>query len=469
MQENSRQQGISGRQPRGSGRQAAAGLFLFLSILLPARAFSQVSKLRDDPVLGPVMTACDAGSYAEAETLLKAAIRDAEAQNLPDRRLRVLLSRLAEVELNTGHAADSVDIGMRLLADDEKAFGLDSRNVLADLAILGRYYFRAGDDDAAGHTYERELAVARNGGWDTLLPLVQLAHYCDFKERRAEAEALFIEALESCDTPNVGMASVCSDARGTLAKLYRKEGNLSRAQEVISIGAAQAPNAGTDWSTQVQNLDTLARQYEEDHAYKLAEARYRQAIAVIEKAKKLVDKSEYEAGQMVHIGQLFEKDGRPDEAEEIYRNALSSAESSVTAEHPNNARSLLFYLEPLNGLYQKEGRLNELELIIRQALTLQEKALGPQHEKVMSTTLVLAHVCEAEEKYSEAEQLFQRAQDIDEKDFGPDNHMLPDFLSQYADLLRRSNQPEKAEAVAKRAAALREKIKQQMQGITQRN
>ena len=415
------------------------------------------------------MTSCDAGRYAEAETLLKTAIHDAEAQNLPDRRLHELLSRLAEVELQTGHAADSVDIGKRLLADDEKAFGLESRNVLADLGTLGRYYWRAGDDEAAEHTYERQLTLARKSGRETLWALVQLAHYYASKKRIADAEALLSEALELCEAPSAGSTAACADARGTLAELYRKEGHINAAQDVISKGAAQVPNASTDWSTQVQNLDTLARQYEEDHQYELAEATYRQAIAVIEKTEKIEDKSAYEAVQMVHIGQLFEKDGRLDEAEEIYKNALTSAESAVTTEHPNNARSLLFYLEPLNGLYQKEGHLNELELILRQALTLQEKALGPEHEKVMSTTLVLAHVCEAEEKYSEAEQLFQRAIDIAEKDFGPDNPWLPDFLSQYADLLRRSNQPEKAEAVAKRSADLRKKVEQQKQGITERN
>jgi tetratricopeptide (TPR) repeat protein len=158
------------------------------------------------------------------------------------------------------------------------------------------------------------------------------------------------------------------------------------------------------------------------------------------------------------MGRLFEKEGRVEEAGEIYKKSLSAAESSVTAERPNRALSLPVYLDPLVVLYRKENRLSELETILRQALDLGEHSFGPDSANLLSTLTELAMVCRDEGKYPDAIQFFQRGLQMDEKAYGPESTQLPPLLLQYADLLQKTNQPEEAEAAIKRATALREKL-----------
>jgi len=450
----------------GSRIRTVMATLLFLGLMVPGTGRSQSPKAGQDPILAPIRKAYAETRFADAEALLKAAIHDAEATGPPDPRLHELLSLLANVEGHLSHAEEALEAAKRMLAVDDEAFPAGTRTavVVMDLGTVAAYYEMTGDDEAAGKAYERSLDMAReahgNPAVDSLLPLclVRLAHFYNEKHRTADAKELLVEAVGICGGPDRPRDPSCSEAHAELAEIYHQEGNFRVAEETASGGGTLTLDANVDWSARVESLDTLARQYQEEDAYDLAEETYRQAIAVIEKTPGVEDKSSATAIQMLRMGQLFEKEGRVDEAGEMYEKSLSAAESSVTAEHPNRALSLPVYLDPLVALYRRENRLSELETILRQALALEERSFGPDSANLGGTIGNLAMVCRDEGKYQDAIQFFQRDLRIGEKIYGPESQMELGLLPLYADLLQKANQPEEAEAVTKRATALREKL-----------
>lgn len=118
----------------------------------------------EDPVLDPIFKAEDEGRLVDAERLVKAAIQDAEAQPSADRRLHGLLRRLASLDSQMGHIADAIAVAERMIEMDERAPAEADASLALDLNNLGHYYIMAGNEAAAGQTYERELAAARQSG-----------------------------------------------------------------------------------------------------------------------------------------------------------------------------------------------------------------------------------------------------------------------------------------------------------------
>ncbi len=455
----------SPRRLSGSRIRTAMATLLFLGLMVSDTGRSQSTKAGQDPIPAPIRNAYNEWRLADAEALLKTAIHDAEAKGPPDPRLHELLSLLANVEGHLSHSEEALEAAKRMLAVDDEAFpvGTHTAIVVMDLSTVAAYYKMTGDDEAAGKAYERSLDMAReahgNPGADSLLPLClfRLAHFYNEKHRNADAEELLVEAVGICKPLDRQRDPTCSQARAELAELYHQEGDFRAAEDIASGGGTLTPDANVDWSARVESLDMLARQYEEEDAYDLAEATYRQAIAVIEKTPGVEDKSSATALQMLRMGRLFEKEGRVEEAGEIYEKSLSAEESSVTAEHPNRALSLPVYLDPLVVLYRKENRLSELETILRQALDLEERSFGPESAHLGGTINDLALVCRDEGKYPDAIQFFQRELQIGEK-INPESPQQSFLLFLYADLLQKANQPEEAEAVIKRATALQEKL-----------
>lgn len=214
--------------------------------------------------------------------------------------------------------------------------------------------------------------------------------------------------------------------------------------------------------TRVRYLDALARQYEQNQSYFLAETTYRQAITSLEGDSHLKDKAGMIGEQYLHLGQLFEKEGRNADAEHAYTQALDSAESGAGLEHPGGGADLIGFIVALEGLYRMEGRVSDAEPVLQQVLAVQERVLGPKHIKLADTLVELASVYQDEGKYPDAELLYQCAIVIQEENSGPDDPHLIGMLTRYAELLRQLGQPDKAQVVADRSAALSQKLVQQM-------
>jgi tetratricopeptide (TPR) repeat protein len=433
-----------------------------IPLFFAASVCGQSTALNQDPTLRHILKAEKEGRLVDAEKLLQAAIQDAETQSATSPRLRLLLNHLAVVNERMGRYADAVALAKRVLDMDDRLYGAESPDAARDLNNLGFFYQAAGEEAAAGQALERALAVARKNPGDGWLHATgNLSAYYTAHHRTADAKPLLTEAVEFCDAhPEPRVSAVCTGLRTQLADVYRSEGHSGYGEEIVSRDAEQTVGVLQDSFARVGALDALARQYEQDESYDLAEATYRRSIALIEKMPQFKDDPAATAPEYLRLGKLFEKEGLIVQAEDAYKHALDSEEAAPVPGRPGHAQSLFGFVIPLAGLYRTEGRVSDLEPILQQVLALQERDLGPDRAEIADTLLELAGVYQEEEKYPDAAPLYQRALKIQEKNVGPDNPRLLRALNGYAAVLRQLGDPEEAQAVTARASALRQKLAQ---------
>uniref|UniRef100_UPI000A752B74 tetratricopeptide repeat protein n=1 Tax=Geitlerinema sp. PCC 9228 TaxID=111611 RepID=UPI000A752B74 len=75
---------------------------------------------------------------------------------------------------------------------------------------------------------------------------------------------------------------------------------------------------------------------------------------------------------------LYQSQGRYEEAEPLYRQALEMRKRLLGEQHPDVATSL----NNLAELYRSQGRYDEAEPLYRQALEMFKRLLGEQHPRV---------------------------------------------------------------------------------------
>jgi tetratricopeptide (TPR) repeat protein len=106
-----------------------------------------------------------------------------------------------------------------------------------------------------------------------------------------------------------------------------------------------------------------------------------------------------------NLAALYRAEGRYDEAEPLYREALERRRAVLGPIHPDTLTSL----NNLAFLYEDRGRSREAELLYREALLARRKILGPQHHDTLVSLNNLAAFYFGQRRYSEAEPLYREA------------------------------------------------------------
>ena len=75
------------------------------------------------------------------------------------------------------------------------------------------------------------------------------------------------------------------------------------------------------------------------------------------------------------MASLYDSQGKYNEAEPLYQQALALRQKLLGDDHPDVASSL----NNLAGLYKSQGRYNEAEPLYQQALNILEQRLGVNH------------------------------------------------------------------------------------------
>lgn len=161
----------------------------------------------------------------------------------------------------------------------------------------------------------------------------------------------------------------------------------------------------------------------------------------------------YVATSLNGLGFLYALQGRPNDAEPLYKRSLSIREKALGAGNPLVATSL----NNLAALYADQGRYEEAESLYRRALSIREKALGPEDPGVGAILNNLALLLDAQERYSEAEPLHQRALKIAEKSLGADHPEFGAALHNLAALYYGQNRFPEAASLFERALKIWEK------------
>ena len=83
---------------------------------------------------------------------------------------------------------------------------------------------------------------------------------------------------------------------------------------------------------------------------------------------------------------LLRRQGKLDEAEQMYQRALTGYEKALGPDHT----STLDTVNNLGALYSDQGKLNEAEQMYQRALLVYQRIYGPSHDRVTATSKKLA-------------------------------------------------------------------------------
>ena len=119
------------------------------------------------------------------------------------------------------------------------------------------------------------------------------------------------------------------------------------------------------------------------------------------------------------LGNLYQNQGKLDEAEKMYIRALEGKEKALGVDHA----STLDTVNNLGSLYKNQGKLDEAEKMYIRALEGYEKALGVDHTSTLMTIGNLGLHCRDQGNLAEAQKMLIRVLQGFEKAFGW-NHPL---------------------------------------------
>ena len=148
-----------------------------------------------------------------------------------------------------------------------------------------------------------------------------------------------------------------------------------------------------------------------------------------------------------NIGNLYNRQGRPVEAEQIYQRALQGYEKAWGLDHTETLNTV----NNLGVLYQDQGKLVEAEQMYQRALQGYEKAWGPDHTETLDIVNNLGNLYRKQGKLVEAEQMYQRALQGYEKAWGPDHTETLDIVNNLGNLYRKQGKLVEAEQMYQRA------------------
>lgn len=409
-----------------------------------------------DPTLEAISKAEQEGRLLDAEKLLTAAVHEAGSASAPNQRMSRLLKLLAGVEINLGRYPDAIVAMQKALAIDKEIYQPEGAGSLVDLYALAAYNRRAGNQVDADRATGEALALARKFPGLHNATLVTALWQASLNAREGhrsdEAHALLAEAAKICQAQGELETNICPVV---LSNYYRETGDTGQVEKVLLDAAAQGPvdyHGHADFGHQLNALGQLAAHYQQEGSYALAEATYQKEIAVAENyiLNPLVAPRVY-----YQYGRLLEIEGKDKEAEAAYKHAFDTFEHMQGRFRTHAIQELSD--APLVRLYQKEGRTSDAVTILDQVLVDQEQVLDPNDVHLASTLITLARMKAEGGKHSEAEPLCERALKIQEVDYGKDSPQLARILSLYASVERGLGHKDKADTLAARAAALRQR------------
>jgi tetratricopeptide (TPR) repeat protein len=160
------------------------------------------------------------------------------------------------------------------------------------------------------------------------------------------------------------------------------------------------------------------------------------------------------AADVAALAALLDGQGKYDEAEKLYRRALTVFERVYGTEHYEIAVTL----NNLAAIYHARGESEEAEELYQRALSIKEKALGTDHPDIAMTLNNLAVFYKSQQKYDQAAPLLRRALSIFENALGPGNLRVAICLDNLAHLLWKMGCGDEAFELKARADAIRKDL-----------
>ncbi len=435
-----------------------------IALLSAAVCFAQNDRPGPDPVQRAVTQARNAGRLEDAEKLLRDAIQDLQERDPKSPRLSSYLKQLSSLAGRRGDKAEAAALLQQAYELDVSAFGARDLRTTVDIGNMAWGAHGAGDDQRAEqlfnqaleivHSNEPNLRTVNDAGLAAGLVGTVLSYYT-VEKRWVEAEGLMPEETKLCEMIPAefrGGYGNCGNLPGLLAEIYRGEGRA------VEGGEFRNPVFPAD----LEALNASAGKFMDDGLYPSAEEAYSSAIAL---ARKLDadPQSRFNGSLTIReielLGQLYEKEGAKDKAEQTYLSVQAMNEERAGTEP--GKMGFVTALNPVSliSLYQNEGRFRDAEMVLAHVIELQVKYLGEKHRAVVNTLTTLAGVYEQEgqkdpAQYGQARATYERALSIQASMVGAQHPQLLPLLRQYAQLLGTMHDTAKAAEVQKRIDAI---------------
>ncbi|MGB3293029.1 MAG: tetratricopeptide repeat protein [Phormidesmis sp.] len=196
------------------------------------------------------------------------------------------------------------------------------------------------------------------------------------------------------------------------------------------------------------SLDWLANVYQNQGRHEQAEPLYEQALAL--RRKLLGEEHPDVANSLNNLAALYDSQGRYEQAEPLYEQALALRCKLLGEEHSDVAASL----NNLAGLYSSQGRCEQAEPLYEQALALYRKLLGEEHPAVATSLNNLAGLYDSQGRYEQAESLYQQALTLRRKLLGEEHPDVATSLNNLAGLYDSQGRYGQAEPLYLQAIAI---------------
>jgi tetratricopeptide (TPR) repeat protein len=231
----------------------------------------------------------------------------------------------------------------------------------------------------------------------------------------------------------------------------RALGHYREALQVFTNLLRDAEQHGAAAVFEAAILDDLAVTEQGLGNFAAAETRLTRSIAILKASGASARETAPVEG---HLGEVYLEEGRPREAEPLFRRVLETRQKETPADPANTAVALADLAMARKHL----GKLGEAETLLRKAVALLENRFGPDHPMVASILGPLASTLTKQTHYKEALALTERTWRILSKDPRVADPDLINTMSALGFLYCMTGQPKEAEFYARQAVAKAEAI-----------
>ncbi|MDA8019156.1 MAG: serine/threonine-protein kinase [Thermoanaerobaculia bacterium] len=260
-----------------------------------------------------------------------------------------------------------------------------------------------------------------------------------------QAEPLVLEALETRrdgDDP-----AALADSWQHMADVHASRGRFEEAGEAADEALAIRRQVfGENHSSTADSLQQSSTVRAKRGDFEAAEGLLQQALAI----QRDLDDREGLANSLYLLAELYDQQGKVEEAEGHHRQALAMLEELHGTDHPD-------LIDSLNGLaitVEQQGRFDEAEELYLRALDLSRQMLGPDHSNAGRILSNLALVYLRQERLDEAEPIFLEALAIHRKSLGDGHPQIGNLHGNLGALYAKQGQPARAEASYRKALGI---------------
>ncbi|MBI4851749.1 MAG: tetratricopeptide repeat protein, partial [Acidobacteria bacterium] len=289
--------------------------------------------------------------------------------------------------------------------------------------------------------------VAKVNGVDSL------ARFYENKGEYANAESLYIQALEINRKMLGDNHPTTAVSINNLALLYSRKGDYIKAEALyLKTLEIYRKTLGENHRETATSISNLANLYNKKGDYTRAEKMYIQALEISRKA--FGDNHALTANKINNLSALYYNKGDYSKAEPLLIQALAIYRKVLGENHPDTGNSI----NNLAALYYDKGENEKAELLYIQAIEILKKSLGDNNLETINSISNLANVYSRKGEYAKSEPLYIQALAIRKKILGENHPDTANSINNLARLYERKGDYQKAESLYLQALDIRRKV-----------